>query len=943
MNNNGRKISSKYLLALIFTGLFFSVTLNSPANYSRFARFYKILASSSDTTRSAPDTAKPRKPAPDTTQRPHLPGLDTTQRPHLPGLDRSYNNMAGDTSRYYLVHRQGLINDTLDYKVSKDTLEAQIDYKASDSIVMEIPTRKITLYNNANTKYKDANLTAYMIKYDQDHNVVVASPTRDTANNIIGMPKMVQTDNTMTSDTITYNIKTQKGITQNTLTSAGDMFVHAEKMKKITPEEYYGYRGVFTTCNLDTPHFAFRTNKMKIVNKKMAITGPIHPEFEGVPIPIYIPFGFFPLTQGRHSGLLPPQFTANDQAGLGLEGLGYYKVINEYFDITARTNVYTYGGWSLFLTPTYRVRYRYSGQLNFTLQNTRLLADLGKDAYTTSKTFSFNWSHAVDSKARPGTNFSANVNIASTKFNQYVLNNPTANYQNQLSSSINYSKTWNNIYNLQVSANHNQDNITRLVNLSLPNIAFTAPTIYPLQAKNFIGEPKWYEKLGVGLSTTISGGASFYDSLFSFKRIVDTFQWGAQNSIPISLTLPIKGPVQIAPGVSFQNRLYSRKLYRVYDSVNNKIDTAFIRKGVYQANDMSFSLSLSTAIFGTFQGFGRNSTLMGIRHVIRPTLSISYKPDLSGSYYYNLKTPYDTTGGAKGPPTHSQRVSYFDGTTYGPFGEGTFGGLSFGLDNHIEIKTRSKTDTSSNGVKKTTIIDGFGFNGSYNYLADSFKLSPITFYFRSTLFQSINITGGATLDPYKPDSLGFDKNIYAWSGNKFSLGRITSGNLAVSTSFKSKPKDDKLAKQKSSVQSQDQIPLTMEEQQAQLNYIRSNPGQFADFNIPWSLNLALAFNFVNAEKPDYTGFATTITSSLNYSGDFNLTDKWKINMSGYYDIKYRQMQSLTLGISRDLHCWQMSINVVPVGYSHYFNITISPKSGILQDLRINRTKYFTDY
>ena len=911
MNNNGRKISSKYLLTLVFTGAFFSVTLDSPANYSRFTGFYKILASSSD-----------------------------TAKPHLPALDTSLRSMAGDTTRYTLVRGRTQTVDTLDYKVSKDTLEAQIDYKASDSIVMEVHTHRITLYNNANTKYKDADLTAYQIQYDQDRNVVVATPSKDTAGNIIGLPKMVQTDNTMRSDTITYNIKTQKGVTHNTITNAGgDMFVHVEKMKKITPEEYYGYKGVFTTCNLDTPHFAFRTNKMKIINKKMAITGPVHPEFEGVPIPIYIPFGFFPLTQGRHSGLLPPQFTANDQAGIGLEGLGYYQVLNDYFDVTLRTNLYSYGGYNLFLTPTYRVRYRYSGQFNFTYQNTRLLADLGKDAYTTSKTFSFNWSHTVDSKARPGTNFSANVNIASTKFNQYVLNNPTANYSNQLSSSVTYSKTWDGKYNLTVSANHNQDNLTRLVNVSLPNIAFTAPTIYPLQAKNFIGEPKWYEKLGIGLSSTVAGGASFYDSLFSFKRIIDTFQWGAQHSIPITLALPIKGPIQITPGISLQNRMYSRKLFRRYDSLTNTVDTVGIQKGFFTANDMSFSLSLSSAIFGTFQGFSKTGTLMGIRHVIRPTISISYKPDLSAPYYYSLPTPWTDSTVKRSP--RSQRVSYFDGTTYGPFGEGTFGGISFGLDNHIEIKTRSKTDTSDAGIKKTTIIDGFGFTGSYNYLADSFKLSPISFYFRSTLFKSINITGGATLDPYKSDSMGFDKNVYAWSGNKFALGRITNGNLAVSTSFKSKPKDDKLAKEKAT-QQQDQIPMTVEEQQAQLNYIRNNPAQFADFNIPWSLNLALAFNFTNAEKPDYTGFATTITSSINWSGDFNLTEKWKIGLNGYYDLKYQKMQSLTASISRDLHCWQMSINVTPVGYTHYFNITISPKAGILQDLRINRTKYFYD-
>jgi len=832
--------------------------------------------------------------------------------------------------------------DTPDYVISKDTLGAPIDYSAADSIVLIIPTRDMTLYSKAEAKYSGNDLTADHIVYDQDRNVVVARPGRDTADKPIGIPKMVQADNTMISDSIVYNIKSQKGITQNTVTSSGEMFVHASTMKKITPEEYFGWKGVFTTCNLDTPHFAFRTNKMKIVNKKFAITGPIHPEFEGVPLPIYIPFGFFPLSTGRHSGLLPPQFTANDQAGLGLEGLGYYKVFNDNFDAIFRTNLYSYGGWNLYITPEYRVRYRYNGTLNFALQNTKLLADAGKDAYTESRTFSLNWVHQMDQKARPGTTFSANVNVASTKYNQYLLNNPTANYTNQLSSSITYSKTWDGKYNLSVSGTHNQNNETRIINVALPSIAFTAPTIYPFQKSTFVGTPKWYEKFGVGLSSTIQGGASFLDSLFSLKRLVDTFQWGAQNSIPISLALPLKGPIQVSPGVSFQNRLYSRKLFRKYDPVTNRVDTVSIQKGLFYANDMSFSLSLASAIFGTFQGFSKSSNLMGIRHVIRPTLSISYKPDLSGPYYYNLTTPYDTAAGMP-KLTHSQRVSYFDGSTYGAFGEGRFGGISFGLDNHIEIKVRNKSDTSSSGSKKVTIIDGFGFTGSYNYLADSFKLSPISFYFRSTLFNSINITGGTTLDPYQTDTMGFDVNKYAWAGKKFSLGRITNGNLAISTSFKSKPKDPKVEQQKQALlNAQGQMPMTMEEQQAQLNYMRNNSAQYADFNIPWSLNLSLAFNFTNSEKPDYTGFQTIITSSLNWSGDFNLTDKWKIGLNGYYDLRYTKLQSLTMNISRDLHCWQMSINVTPVGYSHYFNITINPKAGILQDLKINRTKYFYD-
>ncbi len=912
MNMNGRKISSKYLLTLIFTAIFFSVTFNSPANYSSATRFCKILTTSRDTIRPLfrPDTIPHRR---------NTTGLDSL---------RSGNDTIPDS-----LHRRV---DTLDYKISKDTLEAAIDYKASDSVVMDIPTKNITLYNKANTKYKDADLTAYKIQYDQQRNLVIATPTKDTAGNAVGLPKMVQQDQTMTSDTIVYNIKSQKGLTQHTYTTAGsDMFVHAEKMKKISPDEYYGYRGIFTTCNLDTPHFAFRTNKMKLINKKFAITGPVHPEFEGVPIPVYLPFGFFPISTGRHSGLLPPQFTASDQAGIGLEGLGYYKVINDYFDVTFRTNLYSYGGWNLYVTPTYRKRYRYSGQLNFALQNTRLLTSAGKDEYTTGRTWSLNWGHTVDAKARPGTNFSANVNIMSTKYNSYIPNNPTANYNNQLGSSVTYSKTWDGKYNLTVGATHSQNNQTRQIQVSLPNLAFTAPTIYPLQQKDFVGTPKWYEKLGIGLTTNISGGATFYDSAANFKKIIDTFQWGVQNSIPISLALPLKGAVQVTPGMSFSNRIFSRQLIRRYNIIKNKVDTLGIEKGIWSMEDVSFSLSLATAIFGTFQHFGKNSRLMGIRHVIRPTVSISYKPDLASGAYYWLNTPWtDTLHRVPG----KQRVSVFEGATYGPFGEGVFGGISFGLDNHFEIKTRSKKDTSDGGVKKTTIIDGIGFNGSYNYLADSMKLSQITFYFRSTLAQKINITGGATLDPYVPDSTGRDTKVYAWQKGR-SLGRITGGNLAISTSFKSKPKDDKLEKDKEALQ-KDQIPMTMEEQQAQLNYIRQNPAQFADFNIPWSLNLSFSLNFSSSPKPDYTGFQTIVSSSINYSGDFNLTEKWKIGLNGYYDVRYSKMQSLTMSISRDMHCWQMSINVTPVGYSHFFNFTISPKSGILQDLKINRTKYF---
>ncbi|HEX6427903.1 MAG TPA: putative LPS assembly protein LptD, partial [Niastella sp.] len=303
---------------------------------------------------------------------------------------------------------------------------------------------------------------------------------------------------------------------------------------------------------------------------------------------------------------------------------------------------------------------------------------------------------------------------------------------------------------------------------------------------------------------------------------------------------------------------------------------------------------------------------------------------------------FDALPGGKYRQGHIQRFSYFDGSIYGPPSEGTFGGIGFGIDNNIEAKVRSKKDTANGGLKKVKLIDGFGFTSSYNFMADSFKLAPFSLYVRSTLFEKINITMGATMDPYQVDTFGYRVDKYMWEGEKFSLknlGRITSGNIAISTSFQSQAKDKKAAQQKEEALREGSV-LTAEEQQAQLAYARANPAEFADFNVPWSLSLSYSMSFSKAFKPDYSGWETTTSSSLSWNGDFNMTPKWKFGLQGYYDVKNAAIQQFTMYISREMHCWQLSINVTPVGYWRTFSFTISPKSGILQDLKINRTRYF---
>ena len=623
----------------------------------------------------------------------------------------------------------------------------------------------------------------------------------------------------------------------------------------------------------------------------------------------------------------------SQQYGLGLEGLGYYKVFNDNFDAAIRANLYSYGGYSLFFNPEYRVRYRYSGRLSFNYQLTRILNDAGNTPYTDTKTYSLSWSHTVDSKARPGQTFSANLNLMSTKYNSTLLNNPTANFTNQISSSIAYSKTWNGKYNLTVSGNHSQDNLTGLVNINVPSIGFTAVTIYPFAPKELVGPPKWYQKLGIGLNTSITGLTSFYDSLFSIKHLLDTFQYGAQNNIPISLSLPPIGPLQISPGVSFQNQILSKKYDFTWDNALQKLDTSF-NKGVYYANSVGFSLNFTTALFGTFQNFGKNSNILGIRHTIRPTFGFSFSPDLAKSYYKNVQVDnYENT-------PHFQNLNLYSGNVYSGFSPGTFGGINFGLDNNVEMKLKSKTDTTKGANTKMKLIDGFGFTGSYNYLADSFKLSTFNFYFRSTLFQKINITASTILDPYQYDKFGYRLNKYTWQGNGgFDLGHITGGNIALSTSFKSKPKDAKKAEEAKEDQDS-QLPMTEEEREAELNYIRNNPAEFVDFNIAWSVNISYSLNFSRVINTNYSGYTTSLNSSLILNGDFNLTEKWKMGFNTYYDVKNLKVQSLTGFLSRDLHCWQLSINVTPVGLYRSFSVTLNPKSSILRDLRINRNRTF---
>lgn len=833
--------------------------------------------------------------------------------------------------------------DSFQLKRSADTLEAPIKYEAEDSAVVRVPTRKVLLYGKTKTVYADMILQAPKVELDQRTQIVLATRSVDSAGNTIDAASFKTGETEMTNDTIRYNFKTQVGLTTKTYTQQGEMLVIGEKAKKVNLNTTFISTARFTTCLLDDPHFSFVAGKMKVINQKLAVSGPAHPEFEGVPIPVYVPFGFYPLSQGRHSGLLRPNFITDERRGIGLQDIGYYKVINDHWDVKLGADLFSYGEWATSLGASYRTRYRFNGGLTFNFRSSKQNFK-GDPDFTSSKVFNISWSHAVDSRARPGVSFSANVNAGSTKYNQSIPGNAILPFQNIMGSSINFSKTWKNRpYNFSLSATHSQNNNLGLINLSLPNGAFTVNTIFPFQRKEGAGTAKWYEKLGVGYNGNFFNNISFYDTLSYgkngikpfFQYLLDTAEWGANHSIPITLSLPpvLGGRLIISPGISYNQVWLQRLTNYQWNESRQKVDT-LNRKGMFIDQRASFSLGFNTALYGMYSF--KKSRVLAVRHVMRPQLALSYTPDLNRSRIRYTKI--DTTG----------RGIYYNemgGQVLFNTASRQSGAVQFGIDNNLEMKYRSKKDTGKAAIKKVMILEGFGFNASYDLLRDSMRLSrDIPLYVRTTLFDKINVNASATLNPYQLDAKGNEINKLAWQGGKFSLGRITAGSVSIGTNIQSKPKDPKKEELKRKQQEERmQDPVLAADQQRLLEYMQQNPNEFVDFNIDWQLNISYSLSFYSRLRPDFSGFDTEFTNGMNLNGSFNLTPKWKLSGSASVDVKKMDIQYLTVSVNRDLHCWQLSINVIPVGFTRSFNFTVSPKAGLLQDLRINRTRFFTGY
>jgi LPS-assembly protein len=913
--NKGYKGKVKYISAFAVLLLFIVLTMTALAQ--RFVEPYVFVPPLTD---SIPAPANDSVPA-------TIIKTDTVQ--HTIVADTAHT---GDTNFVKV--------DTLKIKIAKGSLDAPVVYHADDSLVLDVPANKIYLYGKqTETKYKDNDLTAPGMVFDQNKNLVTASLRKDSTGKVIGFPAFNQGDFKSVSDTIKFNMQTGKGITKGTYTQQGEMYIYGQAIKKVSPDVFYAYKGRFTTCDLDTPHFAFVSNKIKFINQKMAITGPVHPEFEGVPIPLYLPFGIFPLTQGRHSGILAPTFSSNEQLGISLTNFGYYKVLSDNWDITLKGSVYSYGSWGADIASTYYKRYHYRGYFSFDYQNIKSNFP-GDPDYAVQKTFQVNWSHAMDSKAHPGENFSANVHAGSTSYNSSVPNNPQLNFTNQLYSTISFSKVWKDKpYNIALSASHDQDGVSRKVDVAFPNVSFGINTLYPFRRKEQVGQIKWYENIGIGLQTVGNSRTSFYDDTSAYfqqptsigQQISNNFMWGASHTVPISLSLPPLGVMQISPSIGYAEHWYDRQSFQNWDNTTGRLDTT-TRRGFYTARNISFGVTLSTRIFG-LAAFGKNSFIQAIHHELRPSISLSYSPDLNSQFYRRDKI--DSLG-------DSSNYSIYDVSIPGAFSAGRFGGLNFSLANILQMKVKNRSDTGANALKKISLLDNLNIGGSYNFLADSFQLSMLNATATTNLFNKVNVTATANLDPYETNDRGIRIQRLLWKDKPITLGRLTSANLAFSTQFKGGSPNKAATASAGPVANPSQIidpntgrPITDYQAEA----LQNNMALYTDFSVPWSLGLSYSFQYTKASNTDYTGITSTVTQNINWNSTLGLTPKWQVGLSGSYNISQGQLGMLTMNLTRDMHCWRMAITISPV-YPRFFTITISPVSTLLQDVKYNRARYF---
>ncbi len=836
-----------------------------------------------------------------------------------------------------IVATDTVFQDTIRFDIDKhqSEIEDQVDYNAQDSTIIDFINKRAYLFGKAEVFFEDIQLNADYIAIDFDTKDVLATGTWvDSTKKYIGRPSFNDAGKVYEADTMRYNFKSKKGISYGVLTTEKDGFIHGKRVLRDSQENIYVKNAQFTTCNLPHPHFYIKADKIKVIPGKQIITGPANLVIEGINTPLVVPFGFFPIPEKRKQGILFPTFGQSQERGYNLRGLGYYIPVNDFFDIQVAGDIYFRGSWGATLRSNYYKRYKYRGNLQFSF-NKNEFGEPESPEFRISNDYNLRWSYTKDAKSRPGSNFSANVNFVTSSF----LKNNTTNYSDIIStnsnSSISYSKGFlNRKVNLNIASNINQNLSTGDLTMTLPQL--TANMSRQMPFKNFSTKSKslksFMRNLGVSYQGTFRNEIRTKDTILigsiqerfsgrpSIKTasLADATKNGISHRIPISTSFKALKWITISPNISFDEYWYLETTNKKWDSENDTLVTATI-PGFDRALSYRTSISMSTIIYG-MKVFKKESKLQAIRHVVRPNLSAVWAPDFSAGENNGYRTVQTDT------PQVFNTYSIYENGLLGRPNSGPQASLNFGIGNNLEIKIKSKKDTTNGGIKKIKIIENFNINSGYNFLADSFHLSTFRLSGNTTILNKIRMTFGTTFDPYQWElnsdrTKSYRRKNYALSSMN-TLGHFTQSNLSISTNL-----NPDAFQRKSSQNANEQ----------ELEFINNNLQNYIDFNIPWSLSIN--YN-MRASKPVL--LEKNITQSLTFNGDIKLSKNWKIGINSGYDISKKELSLTSLNFFRDLHCWQMNFEWYPIG-RQMFSFGINVKSSTLQDLKLNRRRSWFDF
>jgi lipopolysaccharide assembly outer membrane protein LptD (OstA) len=826
-------------------------------------------------------------------------------------------------------------------KKEKSPIEAEVFYHSRDSFKISLSEQKVYLYGEAQVNYQNIELTADYIVFDMSNNVVMATSLSDSLGKPTGKPVFKQGNETFQSDTLRYNFETRKGVIKYIFTQQGEGYLHSKQTKRLSDGEIHLKSGKYTTCDAEHPHFYIGLTKAIAIPEKKIVSGPAYLVLEDIPLPLILPFGFFPNTKERSSGLLIPTYGYEERRGLYLRNGGWYFAINDYVDLSIMSDIYFYGTWGVSASSKYVRRYKFSG--SFSGQYYQNVIENETPIPTKSTDYSIRWSHTQSPKANPTRSFSASVNLSSSSYDKNQSYGMTEYLTNTKSSSISFSKRWAGTpFNLAASLNHSQNSLNKSVNMNLPKVSFNMSRIYPLRFGKSSGKFKWFENIQISYSANFENRISATDSTLFTESTLRGMKNGFTHSIPVTMAnLKLFNLININPSLNYKGVMYGSHIEKSVP------DTAFFYsggksglvvdtvRGLCYAHAVvpSISFSVNPKLYGMIQSANEESYFMALRHVITPSASFGFTPDVSGlmpDYYRNARYPTSVQS-----TPEEYEYSIFENYIYGtPMDARRSGSVSFGLNNNLEAKVRPKNDTTGT-PKKIKLIENLNFAASYNPFADDKRWSNISMTGSTRLLQNkINLRIGSTFSPYALDSLGRESNLYLLKESG-KLARLTRASIDISMSLRSqaggKKGDEKEEQKEVAPESRAPDVLKSEEQEIY--------GDYVDFSIPWSLSFTYNWSY---SKP---GFAESkkIISTVRVSGDVSLTKKWKIGGNTGYDFEDKKITVTNISIHRDLHCWEMRFAIVPFGPRKHYSFTINAKSAILRDLKYDKKKSWYDY